>query len=281
MQLIRSGAQHETSHNLALASADYQEAFRLDPESEEAQAALTRVNSLIAAQQFEELLSRGIAALHDSDYARARMLLLKARPLKPDAPEVNDALAQADSALKGARIDEMKTRAINAEGSEDWKDALAAYQAVLAIDGSIQFALQGRERTLKRTQLEERIRFYLDKPTSLEADQSLNRATELLNEARQTGPHGPRFSTLIKEFDALVTSARTPIPVTIESDGITEVIIYKVGRLGHFKSKELTLRPGTYTITGARTGYKDVRHTLSVKAGHDSIRFTVTCNEKI
>ena len=281
MQLIRSGAQHEKSYNLALASADYQQASRLDPESEEAQTAMKRVNSLIAAQQFEELLSRGIAALHDSDYARARTILLKARSIKPGAPEVNDALAQADSALRRARIDELKTQATNAEDSEDWSQALEAYQTVLAIDGSIQFALQGRERTLKRKKLEERIRSYLDKPTSLEADQSLNRATELLNEARQTEPRGPRFSTLIRELDALVTSARTPIPVTIESDGITEVVIYKVGRLGRFKSKELTLRPGTYTITGARTGYKDVRHTLSVKAGNDSIRFTVTCNEKI
>jgi len=281
MQLIRSGAQHEQGNNLALAAADHREASRLDPESEEAQTALKRVTSLIAAQQFEELLSQGIAALHDSDYARARTLLLKARSFKPGAPEVNDALAQADSALKRARIDELKTKAINAEGSEDWNEALAAYQAVLAIDGSIQFALQGRERTLKRSQLEERMRSYLNRPTSLEADQSLNRATELLNEARQTEPRGPRFSNLIREFDALITSAGTPIPVTIESDGITEVMIYKVGRLGHFKSKELTLRPGTYTITGARTGYKDVRHTLSVKAGNDSIRFTVTCNEKI
>ena len=67
----------------------------------------------------------------------------------------------------------------------------------------------------------------------------------------------------------------------IESDGVTEVAVYRVGKLGRFQSKELALRPGTYTVTGARAGYKDVRHSLSVKAGSNSLRLTISCNEKI
>lgn len=281
VQLIRTGAAHEQNRDLDRAAADYREASRLDPESEEAQAALNRVNSLIADQQFQELLSQAMAALHGGDYTRARSLLLKARSLKPAAPEVSDPLAQADSALKRARIDELRVQATAAEETENWSQAIAAYQTILSLDGSIQFAIQGRERTLKRIELEKRIHSYLDRPASLESDQALNSASELLEEARQHQTSGPRFSRLIAELDARITTARTPIPVTIESDGATEVAIYKVGKLGRFTSREVALRPGTYTITGARTGYKDVRHTLSVKADSDSLSLTVTCNEKI
>jgi hypothetical protein len=94
-------------------------------------------------------------------------------------------------------------------------------------------------------------------------------------------PQGPRVIRLTTELDALVAAARTMVTVTIESDGITDVAVYKVGRLGRFQSRELALRPGTYTITGAREGYKDVRHSLSVRPGSAALRVTVTCSEKI
>jgi hypothetical protein len=82
-------------------------------------------------------------------------------------------------------------------------------------------------------------------------------------------------------LDELVRVAQTTIPVTIESDGLTEVIIYKVGELGSFHHKEVTLRPGTYTIVGNRNGFKDVRQRVKVKAGQDDLRVTVQCSEKI
>ena len=43
------------------------------------------------------------------------------------------------------------------------------------------------------------------------------------------------------------------------SDNVTEVSIYKVGRLGNFMRKEINLRPGTYVIVGSRPGFRDVR----------------------
>ncbi len=128
--------------------------WTLNPE--EARAGLARVTGLIASRQFDELMSGGITALHAHDYGRARQLLLKARSIKPDSPEVNDALAQADSALKRARIAELQNEAAAAERSEDWNGALAAYQSLLSLDSSIEFACRQRNgrssaRKWKRT----------------------------------------------------------------------------------------------------------------------------------
>ncbi len=281
VQLLRSAARQEADNGLSRARDDYEEALRLDPASDEARAGVARVSSLIASRQYDELMAGGITALHDHDYQRAQRLLLKARSLKPDSPEVRDALFQAEAALKRIRIDELKTRADGAERAEDWEQALSLYQSVLSLDGSIQFALQGKERALKRKTLEEGLKSYLAQPSLLETDQSLSRALALLDEARRAEPQGSRLSRLTTELDALVAAARTTVTVTIESDGITDVAVYKVGRLGRFQSRELALRPGTYTITGAREGYKDVRHSLSVRPGSAALRVTVTCSEKI
>ena len=75
--------------------------------------------------------------------------------------------------------------------------------------------------------------------------------------------------------------AQTPVMVTIESDNLTDIAVYKVGKLGRFSQRELTLRPGTYTVVGARDGYQDVRQKITVKAGQQVLRITVKCRVKI
>ena len=83
LQLMESGAGHERNNKLSLALADYQEAVKLDPESEKAQVALTRVKNRIADEQFQQLMSSGFKALDENNFSRARTLFLKAQSFKP------------------------------------------------------------------------------------------------------------------------------------------------------------------------------------------------------
>jgi hypothetical protein len=281
LDLIASGARHEKNNDLSRAFTDYQEAVRLDPELEKAQTALRRVKNLIAAEQFQQLMSSGFEALNEKDYSRARSSFLKARSFQPGSPEVKDALVQVDTAIRLARIETLRKKALALESSEKWHEALSSYQEVLTIDNSIQFALRGKERSLKRKQLDESMQYYLGKPTVLESDHSLEKAITLLNEAKQIESHDPRLTQQITRLDKLVTEAQIPVPVTIESDSLTEVAIYKVGKLGRFSIRELNLRPGTYTIVGARKGFKDVRQKIAVKAGKGPVQITLKCSEKI
>ena len=281
MQLIASGAGHEENNDLSRALTDYQEAVRLDPESEKAQTALRRVKDLIAAEQFQQLMSSGFKALNEKDYTRARSSFLKARSFQPDSHEVTDALVQVDTAIRLARIEALREKALALESSEKWHEALSSYEEVLTIDNSIQFALRGKERSLKRKQLDESMQYYLEKPAVLESDQSLEKAITLLTEVKQIEPQGPRLTRQLNRLDRLVTEAQIPVPVTIASDSLTEVAIYKVGKLGRFSTRELNLRPGTYTIVGARKGFKDVRQQIAVKAGEGPVQITLKCSEKI
>jgi hypothetical protein len=65
------------------------------------------------------------------------------------------------------------------------------------------------------------------------------------------------------------------------SDGLTDVVIYHVGRLGLFQEKQLVLRTGNYTATGSRNGFRDVRQTLKVRPGSGKMVFTLRCEEPI
>ena len=69
--------------------------------------------------------------------------------------------------------------------------------------------------------------------------------------------------------------------ITIESDNLTHVAVYRVGKLGRFSVRELKLRPGTYTVVGNRDGYQDVRQKIVVKPGRQALHITVKCRVKI
>ncbi len=98
---------------------------------------------------------------------------------------------------------------------------------------------------------------------------------------REVEPKGPKLSAQISKLEQLVTDARTPIKVTIESDSLTDVAVYKVGKLGRFSVRQLDLKPGTYIVVGARDGYKDIRQKVVVKAGQQPLRITIKCTAKI
>jgi hypothetical protein len=280
-RLMERGAAHEKEGKAAFALADYQEAVRLDPESKEAQQALARVKRLISDEEFQQLMSEGLAALHANNYNLAREKLLKAQSFRPTSQEVKDALAQVDQSIRLASIETYRQKAADAEQAENWEQALDAYLQILKIDSNVRLAAQGKQRALDHIRIDKRINFFLQQPAALESDLQLENATQLMAEIEKIDPQGPRLKGQLAKLTRMVNAARTPLEIILESDGLTEVAVYKVGKLGRFANRVLSLRPGTYTVVGTRDGYQDVRRQLTVKAGQAPARIAIKCEVKI
>jgi hypothetical protein len=272
MQLLESGNRHEKAGKIAFAHADYQEALHLDPESKEARQALARVKGQIRNAEFQQMMSEGLTALHHNDYQLARAKLLKAKSFRPQSREVKDALDQVDQSIRLARIEAYRQKATTAEQAENWGQALDAYLRVLKIDANVQFAAQGKERALDRIRIDKRINFFLQQPAALESDRQLENAMALMAEIEEIDPKGPQLKDRFEKLVRIVDAAQTPVKIIIESDTFTDVAVYKVGKLGRFESRQLNLRPGTYTVVGTRDGYQDVRKKITIKAGQSLLR---------
>ena len=106
-------------------------------------------------------------------------------------------------------------------------------------------------------------------------------AKDLLLEASQLIPAGPRHEAQVAQLRELLSTAGTRVRVRLESDDRTEVTVYQVGRMGTFFTLQLELRPGTYTVVGSRSGYRDVRRKLVVAAGEQPEPLVILCEEKI
>ncbi|MGD9281847.1 MAG: hypothetical protein PVF60_13195 [Desulfobacterales bacterium] len=280
-QLLESGKRHEEAGKIAFAHADYQEALRLDPESKEARQALARIKDQISEAEFQQLMSEGLTALHNNDYQLARAKLLKANSFRPGSREAKDALAQVDQAIRLARIETFRQKAVDAERAENWTQALDAYLQVLEIDANIQFAALGKTRAQERIRIDKRINFFLQQPAALESDRQLENASALIVEIEEIKPKGPKLKDRFEKLVRIVGAAQTPVKIIIESDTFTDVAVYKVGKLGRFESRELSLRPGTYTVVGTRDGYQDVRKKITVRAGQGLVRIRIKCEVKI
>ncbi|MGD9052199.1 MAG: protein kinase [Desulfobacterales bacterium] len=280
-RLLASGNHHETEGNLTAAHSDYQEAMRLDPASNEARQALARVDGQLRDQQYRQLMSDGLTAIHNQKYQLARTKLRQAKVLRPESREVNDALAQVDQSIRLSQIETYRRQAVASEQSENWQQALNAYQQVLEVDSALQFAVQGKQRALKHIRIDKRILFFLKQPAVLESDRQLENALELMAEIQALDSTGPRLQKQYKQLTRIVTAAQTPVKVILESDTFTDIAIYKVGKLGRFASRELNLRPGSYTVVGTRDGYQDVRKQIIVKPEQGPMRVTVRCEVKI
>ena len=278
---MASGASQEAAGRLALALTDYEAALALDPDWQPARVAVPRVRDQIAADQFQRHMSAGLTALGRKAYDEARREIDKALTFNPQAPEARDALTQIETAAREDRIARLRTLAGKAESEEAWNQALTHYRKVLGIDPAVRFATQGAARAEERLRLEKRVAYYMDHPDELGREAYLAQAEDLLTELRHQSPQGPRLQSQIATLDRMVQNARTPVVVTLKSDQETVVTVYRVGRLGQFATRQLELRPGTYTIAGARDGYKDVRRTLRIRPGQGPTQVVVQCTEKI
>ena len=86
------------------------------------------------------------------------------------------------------------------------------------------------------------------------------------------------FETTPLVFDGMMYLSDPPSGLTHQ---LTEVTLYRVGALGTFVSKQVELRPGTYTAIGSRDGYRDVRRTFTVVPGRELPTVSVVCIEQI
>ncbi len=281
LPLMVSAQGHEREGRYDLALADYESALKLDQTYAPARRAVDRLREQFAEEQYNRLVAEGLNALYQQRLAEARVHIQAALQYRPGGHEAREALHQIDTAVREQQIARLQRRGRAAESQETWNRALKAYEDVLAIDPALQFAREGAMRTRERIRLDKRLRFYLDHPDRLASERYLEEARLLLTAVEGLKPRGPRLAQEIRSLQTLIQNAQVRIPVTLVSDGQTEVAVLRVARLGRITRETLELRPGIYTIVGARNGYKDVRQTIRIQADQTALQVAIACKEKI
>jgi tetratricopeptide (TPR) repeat protein len=280
-KLLAQAALLEQQGRADAAAAAYRKALQLDRDASQARAALARLAAQRTGDEFAAVMARGLDALAGGDFAAARAAFEQAGRLRPGAPEVADGLAQVERGQAGGAIAARLAAAQDAERAERWAQALAEYRKALELDRNLLAASQGVARAEPRAMIDAELSALIERPERLFSADVRSSARLTLQRARAVPAPGPVLARQVETVEHLLVAAETPLRVALTSDNLTDVTIYRVGRLGSFERKDVDLLPGRYTVVGVRPGFRDVRREINLVPGRDAPAVVIRCEEPI
>lgn len=278
---LDEGAREAAEGRDRSALAAYQEALRLDAEAPGAESAIRRIREREAGDRFAMAMAAGLEALTDGRLESARDQLERAASLRPGAVEPAAALQQLASLEVDRRLQAAVLAAGNAEREEDWAEAQRRWREAATLQPSLEAAREGVRRSDQRRALADRFDALLGDPERLWTPAGRSEAVKLLAEAGKSPAPRQKLSVLASDLSKKLDAAERPIRVTLQSDGLTDVVVYRVGRLGAFQSRDVEVVPGRYSVVGTRSGFRDVRVELEVRPGEGVSPLVVRCEEPI
>lgn len=264
MQAVAEARASVREGSLEQQRTAWQAVLGIDPERQSARRELSAVNVRIDQQLFNSRMSRGHAALGEGDVESARTAFQAAQKQRPNDPGPVEALAALELEERGQRLAQLQAAAMAGRFAEDWRRAADNYRGMLEIDSNIVAAQRGLAEAEQRARLDDALENTIANARMLNRDDAWQQGKRLLDEAAAIPAPGARLDGQIGRLEQVLAVAATPAPVWLRSDGLTEVTIFHVGRLGSFDSRMLELRPGAYTAVGTRDGYRDVRREFVV-----------------
>jgi tetratricopeptide (TPR) repeat protein len=281
LEYITQGQSHENNGSLNDARQVYLSALALDKDCTPAQNHLKRVDSLIEERDFQRAISDAMSAYNQNNITQARSALNTAKKLRSSDAAVRDLDQQIKNTELRSELQRLNRQALSYEKAEQWDKALGIYIRALKIDATAGFAQRGKPRAEKFAELNREIQGYLSNPGELQSSQHRAHARNLYDTALALHDNGPKLNKKTEELRGLVELYSRPVAIVLQSDDMTDVMIYRVGRLGHFLEHSLQLNPGRYKARGARSGYRDVIIEFSVPVNSKGMTVKIACKEII
>jgi hypothetical protein len=281
LALITQGQNALEEQELEQAQSLFQQALALDILHPEALAGDTKTTRLILARDFNSAMSRGYQALEANQLNRAAKEFREALKLRPHDTAAHSGLAQATTASAQQTTRAQLNDAASQEAKERWHQARDIYARVLSRDNSVVEAKLGHIRSSTRANLSDDIDKILQSPLRLASANVFQHAQQLFKDAKGIRDPGPLHKKQVNQLDDILQQAITPVAIELHSDNTTNVTLFKVGKLGLFDLKHISLKPGNYVAVGNRVGYRDVRVEFQVTSKGLSTPVKVICREPI
>lgn len=279
LALVAEGEALEQTGNVNGAKNAFERAVSLDGQWAPARAGIERMARAQARSAYSRHMSAGFAALDRGDFAASQDAFEKAQRLQPQSQEVAAAMTQLDTAIRLKDVNRLRSRAAELERQGDLRGAEREYQAILDQAPSSDTAAAMR-RVREHAEVDETLTMLLAKPSRLASD-SVYRDAQALLERVDPYMSDPSVSGRVATLRQYMEAAKIPVRVELRSDGKTDVLVYRIGRLGTLTSETLDLRPGQYTVVGTRVGYRDVRINFDLAPGESLAPIEVICRERI
>ncbi len=255
-------------------------AVNADIKHQNAASRLSHFENLWRDQRFKQSMTSGYASLTLERFEDTKKDFLIAKNLQPNNFEVDAAINELNQQEKRATLIRLRNISKSAESEEKWAQAVKAYREAIRIDANILFAVRGLPKAEQRADLDTRLSTIPQERDRLIDRRIMSEALVTLEEAIKVDAPGPKIRGQITAAKEALDYARTPTEITIESDGLTDITLLRVQRLGFINREVVAIRPGPHIAVGIREGYRDVRVEFEV-GPEEAKRVEIKCAEVV
>lgn len=256
-------------------------AFDLDPTRISLRERADTIARHMKEQAFASHIVNGINDVDDRDLKSATANLVAVASLYPDSPEVALLRSRVSDLGKVLETEHWLREAEAAGAADNWKRAVAFFDNALTIQPDNQKTVDGHALALRISGSQDSLSKFLSAPHRLSASNVTTLAKTAVTEAKLYKALSPSLRSMIQELEEQVVLYSTKVSIRVISDGLTEVAVRGVGRIGTTLEKVLNLTPGNYSFEGKREGYRAVLVNVKILPGVGDVEVKVVCDEPI
>ena len=228
---------------------------------------------------FQTHVSKGIEYRDRGDLEEARGSFAAALKIKPKSDLVRELVEDVEIRIANAELESLRSRVQAALSNEDWLASSALLtQLIRKVDDPVAVESQ-LSLVQERIKLEDTVDRLLTYQESGLTRSRRGEIRDFLSKAAAIDA-GVRIGTKVGAIKQLLDEWSTPVLVTLHSDNKTEVRVRPGRALGKFRSRKVEMLPGSYRISGIRSGYHEVVHEIELKPRQNPMTLTVECRER-
>jgi tetratricopeptide (TPR) repeat protein len=281
LENIQKAAVARTENNLEAEVKYLKEAIDSDPSRKELSERLGVVEEEIRELYFAQLINSGLANVDQKNLVAARRHLKNAASIFNERSEV-ELLSRKVSALAlDLEAERLIKEAKSASGSDNWAAAETLYQKAGKIQPNSKDVVDGYALALKINSLNGKLAHHLQAPHRLSSINVAEIVRNLVTEAMTVSAKSHSLADQTTKLLELLKAYSAKVSVKVISDGVTNISVRGVGRVGLTNEKTIDLRPGKYTFEGKRIGFRSKLIQVDVPLGSENLVVEIYSDERI
>lgn len=224
-------------------------------------------------------ITAGHAALDRMDAEAAVQAFRDALTADPESDAARDGLAEALRRTDQNALDRLRQDLAGQLAQESWTDAIPTIRRIATLEPAAD-EVRRLPELADLVQLEARLDSALSDPRRATAKAHRSETRAVIASTREPARVGERIHAKGQQLEQRFNAWTLPVPVTIHSDNRSEIVIRPGRELGRFRTTELSVYPGRYTLLARRSGFRERRIELSVQPESEPIVLELVCDER-
>jgi tetratricopeptide (TPR) repeat protein len=253
----------------------------LDPSRTILKKRYDNVASILSEEKFLRLIEEGMENINQRQLSNAQNNLQMASRIFSLRDEVTLLTDQVASLKQELDAELQINKGLAASAKDDWPAATRYFDEAKKIHPNSKDALDGLRLSNTIIRLQNETAQYLSAPHRLSSENVAVTARELLSKTKVFRTFSKLLGEKSDQLTELLRAYSRHISIIVISDGLTEVSVRGVGKIGKTDLRTIELKPGIYFFEGRRNGFRSKIVKVNVTPGNSSETVEIICDERV